>query len=183
MTSSSTPPAGNRLAAEPPLAVDADNFRRAMRQLAGGISVITVGSGDHLSGLTVTSVASLSADPPAIVFCLNRSSSSWPILQRYRAFAVNVLADDQEHIAARFTGRGGAKGAERYHGETWLELETGAPILANAIVSLDCTVDQTVDRAESSIVIGTVVALRVRNEQTVQGALTYWRGAFGTLRP
>lgn len=168
--------------APPVRAVDADAFRRAMRQLAGGISVITVGSGDDLSGLTVTSVASLSAEPPAVVFCINRSSSSWPLLQSYRVFGVNVLAHDQEHVAARFTGRGGAKGPERYLGETWMELETGAPILSNALVSLDCTVDQTVDRAESSIVIGTVVALRVRSDQTVQGALTYWRGAFGVLR-
>ena len=42
------------------------SFRNAMRQLAGGVSVITVGRDQDISGMTVTSVTSLSAEPPKI---------------------------------------------------------------------------------------------------------------------
>lgn len=163
-------------------AVDVSAFRSAMRQLAGGISVITVGRGEDLSGLTVTSVASLSAEPPAVIFCLNRSSSSWPLLQRYRTFGVNVLGAEHRDIAERFSGRGGAKGAERYAGADWIQLETGTPILATAIAGLDCIVEETIDRAASSIVIGHVKAVHLHKEAATPEALAYWRGAYNVMR-
>ena len=47
-------------------------FRRAMRQLPGGASIITVGRGEDVSGLTVTSVSALAAEPPTVIFCINR---------------------------------------------------------------------------------------------------------------
>jgi len=163
-------------------AIAAPQFRNAMRQLAGGISVITAGRGDDISGLTVTSVASLSAEPPSLIFCLNRSSSTWPILNRYASFGVNVISPEQQHVAERFSGRHGEKGAERYAGADWISLATGTPLLSGAIAVLDCTVEETIDRPASSIVIGRVVALQVQGEAATPYALAYWRGAYGVLR-
>jgi flavin reductase (DIM6/NTAB) family NADH-FMN oxidoreductase RutF len=163
-------------------AVDADLFRSAMRQLAGGISAITVGQGDERTGLTVTSVSSLSADPPALVFCINQTASSWPVLVRRRAFAVNVLTPGQKLVADRFSGRGGLKGAERYEGARWSTLVTGTPILEDALAVLDCEVEDLVERFGSAVVIGRVVATAVRGEDSEPEALTYWRGTYGVLR-
>lgn len=160
-------------------AIDAASFREAMRQLAGGVSIITIGKGEDLSGLTVTSVTSLSAEPPTVVFCINRSSSSWPVLHRHRIFAVNVIAPEHQPLADSFSGRNGAKGKERLHGAHWLELATGAPVLADAVAALDCEVEELIERHTSAIVIGRVVASRVR-EAGVSRVLTYWRGAYGT---
>ncbi|MFX6861586.1 flavin reductase family protein, partial [Acinetobacter baumannii] len=58
----------------------ADNFRSAMRSLAGGVSVITAGRGNDLSGMTVTSVSSLSVEPATLIVSINRKASSWPLL-------------------------------------------------------------------------------------------------------
>lgn len=162
--------------------VDAAAFRQAMRQLAGGISAITVGQDDDRTGLTVTSVSALSAEPPALVFCINRSSSSWPVLQRRRAFAVNVLPPSHRAVADRFSGRGGIKGLERYDGADWLELVTGTPVLSDALAVLDCEVEELIERFTSAVVIGRVVAAKVRNEEAEPEALAYWRGAYGILR-
>src|SRR5438876_1756431 len=90
------------------------DFRGAMRQLTGGVSVITAGRGRDISGMTVTSVSSLSVDPPALIVCINRESSSWPLVKRYSFFGVHILASDQIDIAERFTGKGGLKGADRF---------------------------------------------------------------------
>src|SRR5436309_8329079 len=87
--------------------VNSTDFRGAMRQLTGGVSVITAGRGKDISGMTVTSVSSLSVDPPTLIVSVNRSASSWPLLQRYGAFGVNMLASDQIDIAERFAGKGG----------------------------------------------------------------------------
>lgn len=160
--------------------VDPSAFRNAMRQLAGGISVITVGTRSHRSGLTATSVSSLSADPPLVIFCMSRASSSWQLLEQSRAFAINVLAPKHHRIAERFSGRSGEKGHERYVGATWSELVTGAPILADAVASLDCVVDELIERHNSAIVVGRVQGVRMRPESDALKPLVYWRGAYIT---
>ena len=71
--------------------VTADDFRGAMRQLTGGVSVVTAGRGGDISGMAVTSVSSLSVDPPALIVSVNRNASSWPLLKRYGFFGVNIL--------------------------------------------------------------------------------------------
>jgi flavin reductase (DIM6/NTAB) family NADH-FMN oxidoreductase RutF len=91
----------------------ADQFRGAMRHLVGGVSVITSGHGSEITGMTVTSVSSLSLDPPSLIVSINRASSTWPVLERYGVFGVNVLTADQLDIAERFSGKNGLKGAER----------------------------------------------------------------------
>ncbi len=54
----------------------ADDFRGAMRHLTGGVSVITVGRATEITGMTVTSVASLSVEPPTLIVSINRTASS-----------------------------------------------------------------------------------------------------------
>src|SRR5438876_5313188 len=83
------------------------DFRNAMRRLTGGVSVITAGRGRDISGMTVTSVASLSVDPPALIVSVNRDASSWPLIRRYGFFGINILNADQLDIAERFTGKDG----------------------------------------------------------------------------
>ena len=162
--------------------IGAPEFRSAMRQLAGGISVITVGDGNHRSGLTVTSVSSLSAEPPVVIFCISRASSSWPILNRSRVFAVNVLAPEHIDIAERFSGKRGEKGSERYADATWSELITGAPVLSDAVAVLDCIAEELIERHGSAIVVGRVQSVKVRPEPDINEPLTYWRGTYGATR-
>ena len=85
--------------------VSADDFRNAMRRLTGGVGVITAGRGRDISGMTVTSVTSLSVDPPTLIVSVNRGASSWPLIRRYGFFGVNILNADQLDIAERFTGK------------------------------------------------------------------------------
>lgn len=165
--------------------IDPDTFRRVMRELAGGVSVVTVGDGQDLdrTGMTVTSVASLSAEPPALVFCINQTASSWPVLLRRRAFGVNILSGDQLAVAERFSGRGGEKGLARFDGAEWGELATGTPVLKNALAVLDCEVTDIVEHYGSAVVIGRVVAADARAARDETQALTYWRGTFTFVRP
>ena len=156
----------------------ADDFREAMRQLAGGVAVITAGFGAERTGMTATSVSSLSVDPPSLVVCVNRQSSTWLALLRFQAFGVSILRANQEAIAERFSGRGGLKGAARFGDEPWLTLATGAPLLASALAAIDCSVEETIDRHSHAIVIGRVEAVRTRGSA---GGLVYWRGRYSAL--
>jgi flavin reductase (DIM6/NTAB) family NADH-FMN oxidoreductase RutF len=155
--------------------VSSDDFRAAMRHLAGGVSVITAGRGRDVSGMTVTSVSSLSADPPALIVSINRASSSWPLLKRYGFFGVNILTSRQIDVAERFTGKGGLKGADRFAGAEWITRASGVPLLVGALSAIDCEVDETIERHSHAIVIGRVLNVDISARG---GALGYWHGQY-----
>jgi flavin reductase (DIM6/NTAB) family NADH-FMN oxidoreductase RutF len=155
--------------------VASGDFRSALRHLAGGVSVITVGRGKDITGMTVTSVSSLSVDPPSLIVSINRASSSWPLLQRLGFFGVNILTADQLDVAERFTGKGGLKGAERFAGAEWIPGASGVPLLAGALAAIDCEVEDIVERHSHAIVIGRVLDIRLSSRTA---ALAYWQGQY-----
>ncbi len=155
--------------------VTSDHFRGAMRHLTGGVSVITTGRGKDISGMTVSSVSSLSADPPSLIVSINRGASSWPLLQRHGFFGVNILASDQVEIAERFTGKGGLKGAERFAGAEWTAGASGAPLLVGALAAIDCEVEEAIERHSHAIIIGRVLDAVVSPRSA---ALAYWHGQY-----
>lgn len=155
--------------------VSSADFRSAMRHLVGAVSVITVGRGDDVTGMTVTSMSSLALDPPSLIVSVNRSASSWPLLRKYGFFAVNILSAEQRDIAERFSGKGGLKGVERFAGAEWTARGSGAPLLAGAPAAIDCEVEEIIERHSHGIVIG-----RVREVQLgpAGSALAYWHGDY-----
>jgi|UPI0004B2A056 flavin reductase (DIM6/NTAB) family NADH-FMN oxidoreductase RutF len=68
-----------------------DSFRQAMRALAGGVAIVTVGQWPERTGCTATSVESLSVEPPRLLLSINESSSSGKQLQKHPCFGVNIL--------------------------------------------------------------------------------------------
>jgi flavin reductase (DIM6/NTAB) family NADH-FMN oxidoreductase RutF len=156
-------------------AVSAVQFRGAMRHLTGGVSVITAGRGKEISGMTVTSVSSLSVEPPSLIVSVNRAASSWPLIARHGGFGVNILTADQIDIAERFTGKGGLKGAERFAGTEWTTRASGAPLLVGALAAVDCEVEETIERHSHVIVIGRVLDV-IASQCTA--ALAYWHGEY-----
>jgi flavin reductase (DIM6/NTAB) family NADH-FMN oxidoreductase RutF len=156
-------------------AVPGDDFRSAMRHLAGGVSVISAGRGTEISGMTVTSVTSLSVEPPTLLVSVNREASSLPLLRRFGGFGVNILNAHQIDIAERFSGHNGLKGAERFAGVHWRAGRSGVPLLVDALATIECELEDVIERHSHAIVIG-----RVRDLQTAPptSALVYWQGQY-----
>ena len=125
-----------------------------MRQLAGGVSVITAGRAPNRSGYTGTAVFSLSVNPERIVISISRESSSYPLLREHGLFGLNLLSADQQHVADRFAGRGGVKGEERYQGAQWTVSPRGVSLLVNALATAECAVEEIIERHSHAIVIG-----------------------------
>jgi flavin reductase (DIM6/NTAB) family NADH-FMN oxidoreductase RutF len=152
------------------------SLHEAMQKLAGGVTVITTGIGDDRTGLTATSATSLSLAPPAMIVCISRSASAWPVIKRYRHFCVNVLARDHRDVAERFAGRDGLKGKDRYATARWVSLSTGALALEDALAAIDCELEDYFERHSHAIVIGAVRAVRLGEGE----ALLRARGGYGT---
>lgn len=160
--------------------IPSDQFRFAMRHLAGGVSVITVGRGPDRTGFTATSVSSLAIDPPTVIVSLNKASSSWPVVARHGAFGVNILSDRQSHVADRFAGRGGIKGLARYEQAIWGTAHTGTLLLEGALVALDCELDDVIERHSHALLVGRVIEAKV---DTARPPLVYWKSGYQGLSP
>lgn len=155
--------------------VDSAAYRAALRGVAGACSVITVGEGAEASGLVLTTAVSLSVEPPLLLACVNRTSSSFPLLRQFGCFGWNVLGAGHVPVAERFSGFKGEKGPERYAGAEWETAVTGARLLKGAPMACDCTVDEIIERATHAIIIGRVRDLRVTPGA---GALIYRDGQY-----
>ena len=158
--------------------VSVADFRAAMRLIVGNVSVITAGAGDDRSGLVVISVVSLSAEPPKVIACVNRSSSTWPVIERYRHFCVNLLSREQQRVAERFSGVDGTKGAARYDGAEWIRLASGASALAGALAAIDCEVEEIIERHSHAIILGRVVAITAGTGEPI----VYHNGRYGGVQ-
>lgn len=153
-------------------------FRDAMRGFVGACSLITVGSGDDATGMVVTSGISLTAEPPMVLACVNRSSSTWSLLNQYGVFGWSALGAGHQGVAERFSGFGGTRGPDRYDGGLWATGPSGTRHLADAPLAFDCAVDEMIDRGTHSIVIGRVQSILTNPGK---GALLYWNGAYHPL--
>ena len=150
-------------------------FQDAMRQLPSGVCVVTLGTGRERAGLTATSVSPLSAEPPALLVCILRSSSSDAALARLDAFAVNVLTADQREIAGRFAGGADLKEEEGFEDGLWAPLPSGIPCLADSVAVFECEVEERIERRAHAIVIGRVRRVLMGRGS---GALVSWRGGY-----
>ncbi len=157
-------------------AFDPRMFRSALGCFATGIAVITTTAPDGAPvGVTVNSFSSVSLDPPLVQFCLGRAAMSFAIFMAAPAFAVNILAEDQEEMSARFSRR---EPLDRWNGvatETW---GSGVPILSGSLATLECDREHLVDGGDHVIVIGRVRRLAAR---AGGNPLLYFRGGYARL--
>jgi flavin reductase (DIM6/NTAB) family NADH-FMN oxidoreductase RutF len=104
--------------------LSADDFKLAFRNHAAGVAVVTADAGDGPVGLTATSVFSVSAEPPLLVFSISDRSSSAPTLQRAETVIVHLLGADQLDLAKLCATSGIDRFADR---SIWDRLVTGEP--------------------------------------------------------
>jgi flavin reductase (DIM6/NTAB) family NADH-FMN oxidoreductase RutF len=159
--------------------VETPVFREAMRRLAAGVTIVTAVHDGEKGGLTATAVCSLSADPPQILVCVNRSAHAHDLIHKGDRMCVNVLAHDQQALAARFAGQGGITGAARFLAGDWIADKTGVPVLSDALASFECVVAERVSASTHTIFIGKVVGVRVR---AAGRPLLYASGAYAGVR-
>ncbi len=153
-------------------------FRNAMRQLASGVCLVTHGTGAARTGLTATSVASLSVEPPTLIVCVNKSASLYAQLKRGDAFGVSVLGAQHGEFADRFASRTGFKGAERFAEGDWLQTPAGVSVLADALAAVECEAEEIIERHTHAVLVGRVLSAASR---PADGALIYWRGGYDRI--
>lgn len=138
--------------------VDTRAFKLGMRSLASAVSVVTSAHAGHRYGMAATAVCSASAEPPTVLVCVNRLAGTHAAIDKSAAFCVNVLRAEDFELSNIFSGAQSGEG--RFKSREWLRLATGAPALADALVSFDCRVVKKLQHGSHTIFLGEVAQLR-----------------------
>ena len=154
---------------------EAPALRRAFGSFLTGVTVVTTrAASGRPVGMTANSFASVSLDPPLVLVCVGSNSSNFPAFAETPLFAVNVLREGQDEVAASFARRG----IDRFAGVAHATQATGAPVLDECLAWFDCTVHQRVVAGDHLILVGKVEAFAAASAQP----LGFLRGRYVQAR-
>ena len=140
--------------------VSADLYKLGMRSFAGAVCLLTSAREGRRYGMTATAVCSAAADPPTVLVCVNRSTTTHEAMQHSGVFCVNVLRAEDRELSGLFSG-GAQKGEGRFRDSQWTRLSTGSPVLIESLVSFDCKVVNRLVHGTHTVYLGEVEELLI----------------------
>lgn len=158
--------------------MDTIEFREAMAQLGASVNVVTTDGESGKGGFTATAVCSVTDQPPTILVCMNRSAYQYSRFVNNGVLCVNALRGNQQETANVFAGATQASIEERFKHDNWSTLKTGAPVLENCLISLDCVINEINEVGTHGVLFCEVQNIRLGN----QGEnLMYFRRKYHSL--
>lgn len=158
------------------MSIDPQEFRRVLGHFPTGVTVVTAPGDDGPTGMAIGSFASVSLEPPLVMFCPAKDSSSWERMKPAGRFCVNVLGAHQAEVCGVFA----SKADDKFAGIEWTTEVTGAPVLPGALAWIDCEPYAVYDGGDHDIVVGRVVALGTGHDHDLDhGPLLFFRGGYG----
>ncbi|MFD8159373.1 flavin reductase [Streptomyces malaysiensis] len=137
-------------------AVDADLVRGVHRKFITGVTVVTCDDDGTPRGLAVNAFASISLDPPMVLVCVQRTSTTHPALHRATHLGINILAADQLDVAKTFA----SKADDKFAGLSWTRGEFGAPLIDRSCAQLEVEIGERLEAGSHTVFTGRVVAAR-----------------------
>ena len=160
--------------------IEATDFRDAMALLTTAVHVITTPGDSGCHGFTASAVCSVTDTPPTLLVCMNQAARSHEHFVDNKVLSVNVLGAQHEQLSTAFASK--LSSEERFAQGSWTELATGAPILADALVSFDCEIEDIQQVGSHSIFMCRVVAINQSEQQSEQqDSLVYFNRAYHQL--
>jgi flavin reductase (DIM6/NTAB) family NADH-FMN oxidoreductase RutF len=153
-------------------------MKQGMRRLASGVCVLSARIGDQRAfAMTVTSVSSVSDNPPSLLVCVNRQISGHEdLLPQGSLFAINLLSDSQREVSDLCAGRYQDKdrlSLGDWQDDKWL-------YLSDALASFCCVTDQVVNYGTHAILIGQIEQVKIHKAEVAP--LIYANGNYAGLQ-
>jgi flavin reductase len=136
-------------------------YRAALGAFCTGVNVITTRGEEHAYGMTANAFSSVSLDPPLVLVCAKSGAEGSEHIDRNRAFAVNILAAEQEPISRYFSSKDRPRGRDAFRDVPHRTALTGSPILEGIVGFLDCRLHVSHQAGDHQIFIGEVLALEI----------------------
>lgn len=167
------------LALDPAESLSTTAFTTLFRGHPGGVAVITADAGDGPAAMTATSVASVSVEPPILLFSVSALSSASSVLSRARSVVVHLL-DAQDIELARLCA---TSGVDRFaDASLWTRLATGEPVYRRVRAWVRCTVIGTLRAGTGTVVTAQAVQSHIERDPTHDAsALAYWNRTWHRL--
>jgi flavin reductase len=134
--------------------VSSESFKAAMRRFATGVAIVTTTHDDRIHGFTVNAFASVTAEPPTVLICVNRTARAHPLISASQRFCVNILASEQRALAEQFAAR---EPQTRFDGVAYRLGPSGSPILAGTLAHVDCVLGEELTSGTHTIFLGNVI--------------------------
>lgn len=154
-------------------AVDGLSMRQTMGKTMSGVAVVTACSGAEDVGMTISSLSSISLEPPILMISLNHNTRTGDAILASKAFAVSILGVNQEAVARQFATQGGS----RFHQGTFDTTPGGIPAVGDALVQIDCDLYETHEIGDHQVFFGQVKSSRHREGTE----LAFKAGKFGAF--
>lgn len=164
---------GTHVSADAPRELAHSEFRDVIGHFTSGVTVVTARHESAAFGTTASAVSSLSLEPPMLLVCMNQASSTGRAIAASLRYGVNILSEDQSHLAVRFA----TKAKDKFDGVALTPSVSGVPLLAGALATLECRVVEAVTGGTHWVFLAEV-------ERASAGGgspLAYFRGQFGRL--
>ena len=153
-------------------------FKAAMRRLASTVTIVSTAHDGLRYGMAATAVSSVTASPPAILACVNRSASIHAALNLGARYCINLLSPAHADIVGAFSGQ--LAGDERFSRGDWRTGIVGQPYLADAAACVFCVLALSTPYGSHSIVVGEVEAVLLPGDPE---PLVYRDGGFHRTVP
>ncbi len=141
------------------MSLDPREFRNALGCFATGVCVITADPEGYTPfGMTVNSFASVSLDPPLVLWSLQNDSEMYEAWEKTQRFAINILRADQQDMSNQYAKKGDHALSDEHVGAG----ETGVPILPDTLVTFECEMEATHPGGDHVIIVGRVLAMDSR---------------------
>jgi len=157
------------------MSIDPNEYRRVLGHFPTGVTVVTGADDNGPAGMAIGSFASVSLDPPLVMFCPGNTSASWLRIKETGSFCVNVLGEDQKDVCGVFAG----KADDKFEGIDWTSDATGAPVIPGSLAVIDCEIHSILDGGDHDIVVGLVKSMTTADDAGDRGPLLFFQGGYG----
>lgn len=152
-------------------------FRNAMGNFCTGVVIVTGLDEAGPVGFAAQSFVSLSLAPPLVAICPGKTSSSWPRIRASGNYCINILQRDQKGVCDTMARSGGDKFADI----EWRSGITGAPIIADVLGYVDCSLEAEHEAGDHTIAIGQVQEFQILDDRVAP--LLFFQGTYGDFQP
>ncbi|WMS41461.1 flavin reductase [Acuticoccus sp. MNP-M23] len=154
--------------------IDTRAMRQTLGQFATGVTIVTCRGADGLPvGMTANSFASVSLEPPLVLWSVDRKARSFAAFAAAPAFAFSILAQDQVDLSNRFA----RPGADKFAATPCDEGLDGVPLISGAAGHFECVQETAFDGGDHLIIVG-----RVRRfARFEKPCLVFAQGRYGAI--
>ena len=123
-------------------------FKDTMSKFATGVTIITINTKNKYIGKTVNSFASLSLNPPLVLFSLDHKSTSIKDYKNSNYIGINILSIDQKKISKHFSLKN-----TKWNDTNYFLSQNNIPMIKDCIANLNCKKIKTIKEGDHIIFI------------------------------